>query len=66
MGVLQHSDRSGDGEISEIDVTFSRVPEGTRISIIHSGFQKSESLENHRSGWGSYVTGFIEFLASST
>ena len=57
---------NGDGDVSEIDVTFSRVSEGTRISIIHSGFQKAESLENHRSGWNSYIEGFIGFLEGRT
>lgn len=56
---------NGDGEISEIDVTFSAAVGGTRVTIIHSGFQKTESLENHRSGWDSYIEGFTDFLSSS-
>ncbi len=55
---------NGDGEVSEIDVSFSEAPEGTRVSIIHSGFQTAESRENHSKGWDSYVRGFIAFLES--
>ena len=53
---------NGDGEVSEIDVRFSEVPEGTRVSIVHRGFLTAESRENHSRGWDSYVEGFIAFL----
>ena len=53
---------NGDGEVSEIDVTFSEAPTGTEISIAHTGFQSEESRDNHSSGWDSYVRGFVGFL----
>lgn len=55
---------NGDGEVTEIDVTFSAVPEGTTVAIVHTGFQKQQSIENHRSGWDSYIDGFTAFLAA--
>lgn len=53
---------NGDGEVSEIDVTFVAIDAGTRISLTHSGFSKQESLAAHDSGWDSYIDGFAEFL----
>lgn len=53
---------NGDGEISEIDVTFAEAPTGTEITIAHTGFQSEESRDNHSSGWDSYVRGFVAFL----
>ena len=34
---------------------------GTMITTIHDGFQKQESIDNHISGWDSYISGFLEF-----
>ncbi len=53
---------NGDGEVSEIDVTFSAIDAGTHISLIHRGFSKQESLDTHNSGWDSYIEGFATFL----
>lgn len=53
---------NGDGEVTEIDVTFSKIPEGTAIAIVHTGFQNQQSVDNHQSGWDSYIEGFIAFL----
>ena len=53
---------NGDGEVTEIDVTFSRNAESTLIRILHTGFQKEESFENHSTGWDSYIEGFTELL----
>jgi len=55
---------NGDGEVTEIDVTFSAVPDGTAITIVHTGFRNQQSVENHRSGWDSYIDGFTAFLAA--
>ena len=52
-----------DGEISTIDVRFSETPAGTQIDIVQSGFEKSESVEQHDAGWDSYIEGFTKFLA---
>lgn len=57
---------NNDGEVSEIDVTFSAVPDGTRIDIVHSGFQSEESRQNHDSGWDNYIQGFVKFLAGQS
>lgn len=53
---------NGDGEVTEIDVSFSETSSGTRVEIVHSGFRDQASMENHESGWDSYVEGFIKFL----
>ena len=54
---------NGDGEISNIDVTFKPTANGTQIQLVHDGFDKAESVTNHASGWDSYVEGFIAHLA---
>ena len=53
---------NGDGEVTEIDVTFSGADDGTEIELIHSGFQHEASRETHDSGWDSYVAGLIDFM----
>ena len=53
---------NGDGEVTEIDVTFAPSSEGTDLRILHTGFKGEESLAMHRSGWDSYVDGFVAFL----
>ena len=53
---------NGDGDVSEIDVTFSATPGGTRIDLLHTGFSNQESADTHDSGWDSYIAGFTEFL----
>ncbi|MCF2946696.1 SRPBCC domain-containing protein [Paraglaciecola aquimarina] len=51
-----------DGEITEIDVRFTSIPEGTEIQLQHSGFKKQQSADIHASGWDSYIIGFCTFL----
>ena len=51
-----------DGEVSEIDVTFSITSTGTSILIEHTGFQKQQSVDMHDKGWDSYIEGFKVFL----
>ena len=53
---------NGDGEVTEIDVTFSDSSYGTLVTILHTGFQKQESVDNHNSGWDSYISGFTALL----
>ena len=55
---------NGDGEVSEIDVTFAASGEGTALTLIHSGFSNQESVDSHDSGWDSYIVGLTEFLQS--
>lgn len=51
-----------DGEVSTIDVQFSKTPDGTHISLSHSGFTKEQSVTDHDSGWDAYIEGFTKFL----
>lgn len=55
---------NGDGEISEIDVTFAAKASGTVIDLVHSGFKKQESADMHDAGWDSYIAGFTDFLSA--
>jgi uncharacterized protein YndB with AHSA1/START domain len=41
---------NGDGEISEIDVTFSASPTGTQIRLLHSKYQNQGSADLHSEG----------------
>ena len=52
-----------DGEVTEIDVTFSACDTGTRIDLVHSGFLSEDTSNAHSTGWDSYVEGLTEFLA---
>ena len=51
-----------DGEVTEIEVTFSATESGTRIDLVHTGFSTDESASTHDSGWDSYIAGFTGFL----
>lgn len=53
---------NGDGEISEIDVTFVPAEPGTDVHLRHTGFTKPESLVAHDRGWDSYIDGLSAFL----
>ena len=55
---------NGDGEVTEIDVTFAEDGSDTLITLQHRGFKSEESRNNHDSGWDSYIDGFTQFLAS--
>jgi uncharacterized protein YndB with AHSA1/START domain len=48
-------ERDRDGEITEIDVVFDAVDEGTKLHIRQSGFCKEDSLADQDSGWDNYV-----------
>lgn len=54
----------GDAETTEVEVMFADYPQGTLVSITHSGFHSEASLTIHASGWDSYVDGFSEYLQS--
>lgn len=54
-----------DGEVSIIDVRFSKTASGTRIELTHSGFSSEDSRSNHDSGWDNYIQGFTEHLENS-
>ncbi len=56
---------NGDGEVSEIDVRFESINTGTRVSLTHSGFTKTESVTNHDTGWDSYIEGFTAHLGAA-
>lgn len=53
---------NGDGEITEIDVTFSESATGTLVTVQHRGFRQQDSAHTHDSGWDSYIDGFTKFL----
>ena len=53
---------NGDGDVSEIDVTFTAVEEGTVLTLVHSGFANQESVDSHDSGWDNYIVGLTEYL----
>ena len=55
----------GSDETTEVDVTFHDHPDGTEVSVTHSGFQSAESLEMHASGWDSYLEGFKAHIGNS-
>lgn len=55
----------GSDETTEVDVTFDDHPDGTEVSITHSGFTSSTSYDNHSAGWDSYIDGFTAHLESS-
>ena len=40
----------------------NRVFAGTQIDLVHSKFQKQESVDRHSSGWDSYMEGFKTYL----
>jgi uncharacterized protein YndB with AHSA1/START domain len=54
-----------DGEVSEIDVTFSATQKDTTVLIEHSGFQKQQSIAMHDQGWDSNIAGFKLFLSKT-
>lgn len=56
---------NNDGEVSEIDVTFTETEAGTRIEIHHSGFDKPESVEIHATGWDNYIAGLERFIGDA-
>lgn len=53
---------NGTGCVTEIDVTFSASDEGTRIRLVHSGFDDAESRDQHDSGWDNYISGLSTHL----
>ncbi len=55
---------NNDGEVSTIDVRFSATDSGTKVELLHTGFQKPESVDQHDSGWDSYIEGFTAHLKS--
>ncbi|MEM7345009.1 MAG: SRPBCC domain-containing protein [Chloroflexota bacterium] len=54
----------GDGEVTEVTVTFKANTMGTEIVVLHSGFQSEESRGRHDVGWDSYVDGVVQRLQS--
>lgn len=56
----------GSDETTEADVTFKSHPDGTEVSVTHSGFASTESYDNHAAGWDSYLEGFITHLKSTS
>ena len=55
----------GSDEITEVEVVFETRPDGSAVQLTHSGFQSSTSLQNHSTGWDSYIDGFNNYLRES-
>jgi uncharacterized protein YndB with AHSA1/START domain len=55
----------GSDEITKVDVVFESRPDGSAVQLTHSGFQSSTSLDNHSTGWDSYIDGFSACLRES-
>jgi len=55
----------GSDETTEVDVIFQTHPDGIEVRITHSGFESSTPLDNHSTGWDSYIDGFTAHLKSS-
>lgn len=53
---------NGDGEVSEIAVTFREQSGETGIRLVHSGFEKPESAAMHDTGWDAYFSGLRDHL----
>jgi hypothetical protein len=47
-----------DGEVTEIDVKFKSLGEGTELVIEHNGFLKVKNAVIHDSGWDRYIIPF--------
>lgn len=56
---------NSDGEVTEIDVTFSANANGTEVIIAHRGFHSQKNADQHASGWDSYIKGFTSFLEAA-
>lgn len=54
---------NGDGEVSEIAVTFCEQSGATGVRLVHSGFEKPESAAMHDTGWDAYFSGLHDHLA---
>lgn len=54
-----------DGEVTTIDVRFNSVQSGTRIELLHTGFTKEDSVNNHDSGWDNYIAGLVNHLENT-
>lgn len=55
-----------DGEVTEIDVTFTQDGEATVMTLLHSGFRNPDSQTAHDQGWDSYIEGLKSFLSQPT
>jgi uncharacterized protein YndB with AHSA1/START domain len=53
---------SGDDEVSEIEVWFRDEGAGTRIDLRHAKLTSEQSVQNHDTGWDSYIAGLERFL----
>ncbi len=54
---------NGDGEVTEIDVTFVSISGGTEVRLRHSGFRSDESRSMHDAGWDGYFAGLIAHMS---
>jgi len=52
----------GSDETTEVDVVFAAHPDGTEVTVTHSGFESAESHGMHASGWDNYLDGFAAHI----
>ncbi len=49
-------------ENTVVDVAFSQSESGTDVTIKHSGFKSTQSLNQHSTGWDHYITELKKIL----
>jgi len=60
-----------DKEAQTVEVTFSAAPEGTRVALVHSGWEKlsadaQRARDSYDRGWeGVFVTGYPAYIRSA-
>ena len=58
---------NGDGEITEIDVTFrENTLQTTDLRLLHSGFVNADQLTMHDQGWDAYLAALASLIATSS
>ena len=50
-------------EDTTVDLTFTKIEGGTRLSLVHSLFDSEANRDDHGEGWGSTFDCLAEFLA---
>ena len=51
------------GRASEVSVDFTAVPGGTRLTLVHAGFESAEARDRHDRGWADSVARLTRLLA---
>jgi len=51
-----------DERLSLVTVTFTSVPEGVRVDLVHEGLPDAERAANHTYGWGTILAQLEAFI----